>query len=201
MTVPLELEIDLNHNQFAIDTRSTILEALKRMDENNCKLLIVNKDGVYSTLITIGDIQRAIIQNISLSTPLMDVHIQPKVVCLDTDSDDTIKKHLKNMRSQFMPVLNKEGHLVRIVFWEELLESKDLSLKKPLNLPVVIMAGGKGLRLKPISNIIPKPLIPIGDKTIVENIMDRFIDSGCSKFHLTVNYKKELIQHLSLIHI
>jgi NDP-sugar pyrophosphorylase family protein len=57
------------------------------------------------------------------------------------------------------------------------------------------MAGGKGTRLKPLTNVIPKPLIPIGDKTIVEKIMDRFMSVGCRDFYFSVNYKAETIRH------
>ena len=60
---------------------------------------------------------------------------------------------------------------------------------------VVIMAGGKGTRLKPITNVIPKPLVPIGDKTILEVIMDQFEEIGCHKFYMSVNYKADMMQY------
>ena len=59
------------------------------------------------------------------------------------------------------------------------------------------MAGGKGSRLKPLTNIIPKPLIPVGDKTFIEEIMSSFIDYGCSDFFITVNYKEDLIKYIN----
>ena len=64
-----------------------------------------------------------------------------------------------------------------------------------LGLPVVIMAGGKGTRLKPLTNVIPKPLIPIGDKTILEDIMDSFCEYDCSRFYISVNYRAEMIKY------
>src|SRR5699024_5031742 len=63
-----------------------------------------------------------------------------------------------------------------------------------LNVPVVIMAGGKGTRLYPYTQILPKPLIPIGDKTITEVIMDYFEAYGCKHFDMIVNYKKNFIK-------
>ena len=57
------------------------------------------------------------------------------------------------------------------------------------------MAGGKGTRLKPLTNVLPKPLIPLGEKTIIENIMDKFYDVGCNQFHISVNYKAEMIRY------
>jgi len=64
-----------------------------------------------------------------------------------------------------------------------------------INLPVVIMAGGKGTRLKPITNVIPKPLVPVGDKTILEVIMDQFEGIGCHKFYMSVNYKADMMKY------
>ena len=59
----------------------------------------------------------------------------------------------------------------------------------------VIMAGGEGTRLKPLTNILPKPLIPIFDKTIIEDIMDQFVKAGCNEFYISVNYKADMIRH------
>ena len=79
---------------------------------------------------------------------------------------------------------------------EDLFEEKRSTLPedKKLNLPVVIMAGGRGTRLAPLTNVWPKPLIPVNQKTIVEDIMDRFVEVGCNDFYLSVNYKAEVIQ-------
>ena len=57
------------------------------------------------------------------------------------------------------------------------------------------MAGGKGTRLKPITNVIPKPLVPIGDKTILETILDQFEEIGCTKFYMSVNYKADIMKY------
>jgi NDP-sugar pyrophosphorylase family protein len=83
--------------------------------------------------------------------------------------------------------------IVNIVFWNDLFET---SIEvESFDLPVVIMAGGMGTRMKPITNIIPKPLIPIGEKTILEHIMDKFSSFGSSKFYLSLNYKADLIKY------
>jgi NDP-sugar pyrophosphorylase family protein len=57
------------------------------------------------------------------------------------------------------------------------------------------MAGGKGTRLKPITNGIPKPLVPVGDKTILEVILDQFESIGCHKFYMSVNYKADMMKY------
>jgi NDP-sugar pyrophosphorylase family protein len=94
-----------------------------------------------------------------------------------------------------MPILDENLQLVSVYLWNDVFVSKKRSGGINLNLPVVIMAGGQGNRLKPLTNILPKPLIPIGEKTIIEQIMDKFCDAGCNTFFLSVNYKSEMIKY------
>jgi NDP-sugar pyrophosphorylase family protein len=98
-------------------------------------------------------------------------------------------------RAEAMPVIDEYGFLKDVVFWEDIIDEDSPSKKEKINLPVVIMAGGKGTRLKPLTNVIPKPLIPIGEKTILEDIMDSFLEYGCNKFYLTVNYRADVIKY------
>ena len=74
------------------------------------------------------------------------------------------------------------------------LEDKKRYSNQLEDIPVVIMAGGKGTRLHPYTKVLPKPLIPIGEQTILEHIMERFARFGCNNFYLTVNYKKNMIK-------
>ena len=73
--------------------------------------------------------------------------------------------------------------------------SRQLSPDKTRKSHLDIMAGGKGTRLKPITNVIPKPLVPVGDKTILEVIMDQFESIGCHKFYMSVNYKADMMEY------
>jgi NDP-sugar pyrophosphorylase family protein len=99
-------------------------------------------------------------------------------------------------RAEFMPIINENHDLIDVILWEDVFDETQVKVVQvKLNLPVVIMAGGKGTRLLPLTNVIPKPLIPIGDKTIIEEIMDKFKVVGCNHFHLSVNYKYEFIQY------
>ncbi len=99
-----------------------------------------------------------------------------------------------------MPVVDDQNNVINVYFWDDLFgEIK----KEPLfhfNLPVVKMAGGFGSRLKPLTNVLPKPLIPIGNKTIIEEIFERFALSGCNTFYISVNYKAELIEYYLMNH-
>jgi len=178
-----------------IERSSTLLVAIKKMDEVRCKLLIIMENGNYSGLLSVGDIQRAIIQNISLDASVSDVMRSDIITCDIDDSEDDIRSEMLRCRAVFMPLLNKEGDLADIIFWEDLFSEKNHREVVSLNIPVVIMAGGKGVRLRPLTNVLPKPLLPISEKTILEMIMDRFVAAGCHQFYLSVNYKASMIRH------
>ncbi len=99
------------------------------------------------------------------------------------------------MRAEVMPILDNDGELIDVWFWNDLFRVSEPEQRPKIDLPVVIMAGGKGTRLKPITNVIPKPLVPIGDKTILEVIMDQFESIGCHKFYMSVNYKADMMKY------
>ena len=181
--------------QRKIDLRTTILSALKQMDKIDKKLLLVFDKEKFVNILSIGDIQRAILNNVSLDTPVIKVLRKQTRVASINDSLENIKETMRKFRMECMPVLDGNKELVKVYFWEDVFGADEKRIKEKLNLPVVIMAGGKGTRMKPLTNVIPKPLIPIGEKTIIEEIMDRFVDFGCNEFFISVNYKAETIKH------
>lgn len=181
--------------QLCIQHNESILVALKQMDSLKRKLLIVMQNEFFLSVLSIGDIQRAIIDNISLGTMISEILRQDVRVANTTDNMKKVKARMQKKRTEFMPIVSNNKNLVDVVFWEDLFAKEERNIQSKLNIPVVIMAGGRGSRLKPITNILPKPLIPIGKKTIIEEIMDRFVNAGCTKFYLSVNYKADLIKH------
>lgn len=186
----------MNLDSLCISSKSSLLMALNQMDNIKKKLLIINNEnGEFFNLLSIGDIQRAIIHGHSLSDLLTEITIDKKVVAATSDTPQSIKSLMTSLRAEFMPVFNDDRKLHDVVFWDDVADIHETHIESKNHIPVVIMAGGKGTRLKPISNIIPKPLIPIGNGTILEEIMSRFENAGSDKFYLSVNYKKEMIEY------
>jgi len=186
------------YSQIRCPSTITLMECLKLMDQRRRKLFIVFEGDEYLSMVSIGDIQRAIIKNIPLTSPVSSViKKNDQIVVYSDEPRESILKLMQSIRCEFMPIINRStGKLDQVLFWDEAFPTTELQSKQiPLILPVVIMAGGKGARLKPITNILPKPLIPIGDKTIIEVIMDKFVEAGCCEFHISINYKAEMIRH------
>ncbi len=184
----------MNKDEIIISPHTTLFEALTLMDKIDRKLLLVVDNNKFISLISVGDIQRSILKKIPLESPVSSVFRNDILVAKDTDDRKTVLKRMKDERIEFMPVIDSNSKIIDILFWEDYFQDKKITSGTKLNLPVVIMAGGEGTRLRPLTNIIPKPLIPIDDKTIVEDIMDRFIDVGCNDFTFSVNYKAEKIK-------
>lgn len=179
----------------AIAPSVSLLEAMKRMDDIKVKILFVFDNEHFNGIITIGDIQRAIINNIELKEPLNRILKKNKIYGYRSEGEEVIKEKMRKMRAEVMPILDEDGELVDVWFWEDLFKKSDFAQREKISLPVVIMAGGKGTRLKPITNVIPKPLVPIGDKTILETILDQFEEIGCTKFYMSVNYKADIMKY------
>lgn len=197
------MEIIENIKQRTIDKDATLLHGLKIMDSTGYKsLLVLDKSEYFVGILSIGDIQRAIIKNVALDNPINSIIRHNPRIAHEDFSLEQIKYEMLQFRMEFMPVIDKSNHMIKVYLWEDLFIDKKLPPKKQFELPVVIMAGGLGNRLKPLTNVLPKPLIPIGEKTIIEEIFNRFGNHGCNDFYISVNYKAELIEfyitHLKL---
>lgn len=173
----------------------SIIQALKQMDTEKVKSLFVFNEDKFKGLITIGDIQRAILKGIDLSSPISSIIDNKKIYASANESLESVKSKMYRLRAECMPVLDKAGNLIDVYYWKDLFGDTSQNSIKNINLPVIIMAGGKGTRLAPLTNVYPKPLIPIGEKTIVENIMDKFVAHNCHEFYMSVNYKADSIKN------
>lgn len=180
-----------------ISADKTIIQTMKAMDEAYTKLFLVFEGEKFLGIITNGDLQRAIIAKVPFDTPIGKIVTREgKLFAHVVDNRDKIKEWMLEKRAELMPVLDEQGELVDVIFWDEVLsDTPSVDNRAKIDLPVVIMAGGKGTRLKPITNVIPKPLVPVGDKTILEVIMDQFESIGCHKFYMSVNYKADMMKY------
>lgn len=185
----------MNYKKYIIQYDSTILNSLQQMDENNCKLLLVFKGDKFESIVSIGDVQRSLIKENNFQTIVGNILRKNVTIAKDHQTKKEIEELMLSHRIEFMPVVNSDNNLVDVVFWDDIVDhQKSVTLIND-KIPVVIMAGGKGTRLRPITNIIPKPLVPIGERSMVEIIMDSFKLNGLSEFYMSVNYKADIIKY------
>ncbi len=182
-------------SSLSVDCNDTLLTVIHKMDASEHRLLLVTQDGCYKGLVSIGDIQRAIIKGVALDSPIEPILRSNATVASIYDDMESVKEVMRERMIEFMPVIDDDGQIKDIIFWKDIFEGEMMTNRPKIDLPVVIMAGGKGTRLKPITNVIPKPLVPVGDKTILEVIMDQFEGIGCHKFYMSVNYKADMMKY------
>jgi hypothetical protein len=137
----------------------TLLHALKLMDITWFRSFIVQKrDGFFAGILSIGDIQRAIIKNMPMDQPISSVlRENPKIGTTDWSLEE-IKAEMIQFRMEFLPIVDDTRKLVNVYFWDDLFLETKLPPLKEFNLPVVIMAGGIGSRMQPLTHVLPKPL-------------------------------------------
>lgn len=179
--------------EFCVHSNSTIIESIKALDRSAKKIVLVIEDEKLLGVITDGDIRRWILQNGSLEDNVSRV-MNSHPVYIYEGEERLAKNIFSKKRIDAIPVLDKESKVVNIIFLQDYLGEKKEKNNHLKDVPIVIMAGGKGTRLYPYTKVLPKPLIPIGDKTILEHIMGKFMYYGCQDFYITVNYKKNMIK-------
>lgn len=177
-----------------IQSSTHVIDALIKMGSNKSKILFVFEKDKFLGLLTMGNIQRAIIKNHSLSSPVSDILEKNKIYASPTDTMEDIKETMCRIGMECMPIVDNNGNLVDVCFWKDLFDNQEIPGRDKIEIPVVIMAGGKGTRLKPLTNVIPKPMVPIGKKTILEEILDQFESIGCVKFFMSVNFKVDILK-------
>jgi len=185
--------------KFFVHNDITIVEAMKRLDETAEKVLfVVDRDTKLLGALTDGDIRRHLLSGRSLQDSIAAAYNNtPKFLLEKDQSEEEIKAIFLKHKLPLIPVVDKEKKIVNILYWDKIFS--EAGKRKPrrrrlLKVPVVIMAGGKGSRLDPFTRILPKPLIPIGDKPIIELIMDNFHAYGMEEFYVTLNHKSKMIK-------
>jgi len=182
-------------NSYFIQSNITIKQAIKKINEARSKIVFVlDNNASLIGSVSDGDIRRAILNNVSLADPVSEI-MNPNTKTLNAgDNLDIAKDIMIKYKIEAIPLIDSNKKVLDVLFWNELF-SKNKFMKYPqLNLPVIIMAGGKGTRMEPITSILPKPLIPLGDKPMIEVIMDEFAKYGMKKFYISINYKGKMIK-------
>lgn len=180
---------------FLVPSDLTLKQAMRFMSANGQKEIFV-VDGVQKLLgaLSDGDIRKWIIKGGNLQASVKRVcNRHPKYVGEDFLLQD-VKDMMLTFKIEAVPVIGRDALVKAILIWDDVFAGKVSRQKEQIDVPIVIMAGGKGTRLDPFTKILPKPLIPIGDKPVIELIMDKFYEYGIRHFYISVNHKAWMIK-------
>jgi dTDP-glucose pyrophosphorylase len=186
----------LNYKKLFIDQNFSIRNAMNKLSETAEKiLLVVDKNQSLLGTVTDGDIRRWILKEGNLNEPVAMVMKKNPIFVLKEDGLKKIKELMLTYKIECVPQLDSDKRIIAFYAFEDVLSDSDIrAARGRIEAPVVIMAGGKGDRLKPFTDILPKPLIPAGERPIIEKIMQIFHDFGTRDFFVTLNYKAEMIK-------
>lgn len=177
-----------NIKKITINEDATIKKALKVISKGNIKIaVVVDKKGKLLGTLTDGDIRRGFLRGLDINSPIKSIVFKKPLVVKKNDIKENIFEIALKKKIYQIPIVDKKFKLIGIHLLDELVESK-----KKNNL-VVIMAGGRGMRLRPLTKNIPKPMLKIGNKPILQTILEKFIESGYNNFVICVNYKSKVI--------
>jgi dTDP-glucose pyrophosphorylase len=188
----------MNHTvePFLVPQTHTIRQAMEQLEKTEEKIVFV-VDGEFRLVgsLTDGDIRRWILSDGDLKAQVARVCNRKPFVVEEGFVTEQVRTTMLNGNLGCVPVVNPSREVVRLLFWKEMFHGgAAIQSKRSLNLPVVIMAGGQGARLAPFTSVLPKPLIPVGDRTVIEIIIDQFLPYGLDRFHLSVNYKSKILK-------
>ncbi len=169
-------------HEHLISESSTIRDALPALDRlaSNAILFVVSANGKLIGSLTDGDIRRGLMRNLSLDAGILDfVQTNPKYI-LKGDYDLGYIIELRSQNINILPVVDKTNKVVNVINLRH--------LKSYLPVDALVMAGGRGARLKPLTDQIPKPLLPVGEKPIIAHNIDRLAAYGIDDFWISVRY-------------
>ncbi|MBI3315522.1 MAG: nucleotidyltransferase family protein, partial [Candidatus Omnitrophica bacterium] len=167
-----------------------IRQVLKTIDEGSFRIaLVVDKDRRLLGTVTDGDARRGILRGISLDDRAERVMKKDPVSVRIYEDKARMLRIMREKQVFQMPLLDAEGRVVGLELLDELEE-------KPQGKEnwVVLMAGGLGSRLKPLTDHCPKPLLRVGKKPLLETILENFVEYGFRKFYFSVHYKDEMVK-------
>jgi dTDP-glucose pyrophosphorylase len=175
-------------NRYTVNKQDTIAQVLTVIDKGALRIAVVVEDGMVIGTLNDGDVRRGLLKGYGLDTIVSKIYNPSPTVCYENDSKQIImQKALKNKVYQ-IPILNDKKELVDIIDFAKLFENETKTNK------VVLMAGGLGTRLQPLTKDTPKPLLDVGRRPILETIISNFEKNNFREIIISVNYKSDMIK-------
>lgn len=173
--------------RYIIPTYTSIKEALALLESNDTQTLFVtDAEGRMKGTLSDGDVRRGMLAGAQIGDPVSRVMHQDFKFLRQSEFSVASIRAFREKRILFIPVLDDDGHIVDTV--------NLVKHRSRLPLDAVLMAGGKGERLRPLTEHTPKPLLPVGDKAIIDHNVDRLLSFGIRNIHVTVNYLASQIE-------
>lgn len=168
---------------------ATLLDTISAINKGAKQIaLVIDSDGRLQGTVTDGDIRRGLLRGLLLETPITEVmNARPHVARLEEDGQEVMTREIPQLIHN-VPVVDADGRVVGMY------TDEDLVMPTEISTPVVLMAGGKGVRLYPLTKDVPKPMLKIGDTPILEIILRKLKSQGFKNIFISVNYLADVIK-------
>ncbi|WP_017211315.1 nucleotidyltransferase family protein [Clostridium beijerinckii] len=181
-----------NLSNIVIQENTKIIDAMGLIDKNAKGILIVvdSFNKILGT-ITDGDIRRAILGEKSIKTPIKELYNKECIYVYENKNINSIKRCFIENKIKFIPVVDNNKEVIDYYEIDDFINYNTMEKDNP----VLIMAGGLGTRLKPLTDEIPKPMLKVGSKPILQSIIEQFKEYGFTNILISVNYKANIIEN------
>ena len=179
-----------------IQPDQTIISAMKKIEQTGERsLIVVTRSLKFLGTLTDGDVRRNIIKGVNLKNKIQKIYKKNTIFLYENKfSESQVKKILIKQNNIVIPILNKKTHkYLSYLTWKSVF-GENQSIEPIKNSCLVVMAGGKGRRLLPFTEVLPKPLIPVQGKPIIDHIIESFNKFGIEKIFMTLNYKSKILK-------
>lgn len=176
-------------NTIIVKADATIKEALETIDQGAMRIaVVVDTNNVVIGTISDGDIRRGLLKKLNLDSSIENIYFSNPVLGFENDSQKALIQKAIKRRVYQIPIVNKDGRLKDILDLATLIKVKNKKNR------VILMAGGLGTRLRPLTENTPKPLLKVGNRPILETIIKNFASHGFQNITISLNYKGQMIK-------
>jgi dTDP-glucose pyrophosphorylase len=180
----------MSWDKVLIPPGASIHDAIEAIDRGSLQIcLVVDTERRLLGTVTDGDIRRAILAGMDMGAPAEGIMYRTPHVGREGDAKETLLARMAAEMIRQIPLLDAEGRVVGLAYIEDL-----LSPPKARETWVVLMAGGMGTRLRPLTESAPKPLLTVGDKPLLETILESFVEQNFKRFYMAVHYRADMIR-------
>lgn len=175
---------------YLIDSNATIKKAMENIDRNRIgAVFVTNEEKVLLGTITDGDVRRALLKGYKLEDRIENIYNKNFKYITHIYDKKKVKEYMLKYGIRQLPLVDENKKILDLIFFNDI-----ICYDKKENY-VFVMAGGLGARLRPLTDKIPKPMLTVGDKPILELIIEQFREYGYTNFIISLNYKGEIIEN------